>query len=401
MSEPLRVLIVDDSSLVRRVLRELLESDQQITVVGEAANGREALMRVAELRPDIITMDVRMPVMDGLETTEQLMAYTPTPILAITALYSRDDVDISFKMLGAGALDVMGKPDLSKPAELNRARQELIRRVKLLSRVRVVTHLRGRRRGEPTAESPPWQMAGQARRAGTPRAGLSPGLLPPRATREPPRAPPSHDFRALPPHDPHDAIACGFPVVVIGASTGGPRVVQQILKGLPRPSGAAVLVVQHIAEGFSAGMVEWLDQTCPLPVRLATQGMPVEPDTVLVAPDGFHLFVRGRGVIHLSDQPAVQRPSVDITMQTAAEVFGPRTIGVLLTGMGRDGALGMQAIHRAGGLTIAQNEATCSIYGMPRAAIELQVVDLVLPPEDIILAILQRIKGQEDVVFFG
>lgn len=414
MNEPLRVLIVDDSALVRGVLRELLESDHEIVVAGEAANGREALLRAAELRPDIITMDVRMPVMDGLETTEQLMAYTPTPILAITALFSRDDVDISFKMLGAGALEVMEKPDLSNPAEIARARQELIRRVKLLARVKVVTHLRGRRRVEPIEEPEPWRV----RRTREPVA--APGASEPRETPAPSqrqkgdRQEPASPVSSSPPPreqpqpaEPETHRAEGrvlvvprpappdFPVVVIGASTGGPRVVQQIVKGLPRSPGAAVLVVQHIAEGFSAGMVEWLDNTCSMPVRLAREKDRIEIDTVLVAPDGHHLFVQHRGIVHLDDQPEAQRPSVDITMRTAAEVFGSRTIGVLLTGMGRDGALGMQAIHQAGGYTIAQNEATCSIYGMPRAAVELNVVKTVLPPEDIIFVILERIKEKE------
>jgi two-component system, chemotaxis family, protein-glutamate methylesterase/glutaminase len=418
MNEPLRVLIVDDSALVRGVLRELLESDHEIVVAGEAANGREALLRAAELRPDIITMDVRMPVMDGLETTEQLMAYTPTPILAITALFSRDDVDISFKMLGAGALEVMEKPDLSNPTEIARARQELIRRVKLLARVKVVTHLRGRRRVEPTEEPEPWRV----RRTREPVA--APGASEPRELPAPPQqqkvdrqepvsCPPSSTppRKQTHPPEPEPRRAEGrmegrmvvaprpapatFPVVVIGASTGGPRVVQQIVKGLPRSPGGAVLVVQHIAEGFSAGMVEWLDNTCSMPVRLAREKDRIEIDTVLVAPDGYHLFVQHRGIVHLDDQPEGQRPSVDITMQTAAEVFGSRTIGVLLTGMGRDGALGMQAIHQAGGYTIAQNEATCSIYGMPRAAVELNVVKTVLPPEDIIFVILERIKEKE------
>ncbi len=407
MKKRLQILIVDDSTLVRKVLRELLESDPEIEVVGEACNGREALLRAGELQPDVITMDVRMPVMDGLETTSQLMAYNPTPVLAITALYSRDDVDISFKMLGAGALEVMEKPDLSDPDARERARRELIQRVKLLARVRVVTHLRGRRRVEPGKDeaAETWRV----------RRNPDPAIVTTEpastATRKPTRqkkpvaslgtpspAPPPPGTTAIPTAPPQGTAPprvyrVKFPLVVIGASTGGPRVVQQILKALPPALGAALVIVQHIAEGFSAGMVEWLANNCVLPVRLASQGERLAVDTVLVAPDSFHLFVQDHGRIHLDNQPTLQRPSVDLAMQSAATVFGSHTIGVLLTGMGRDGADGMRDIYLAGGYTIAQDEASCSIYGMPRAAVELGVVDEIVSPDNIVPAIQRRLVG--------
>lgn len=358
MSEPLRLLIVDDSALMRRTLRSILGSDPDISVVGEATNGREALLRVAELRPDVITMDVRMPVMDGLETTEQLMAYHPTPILVLTASLSRYDIDITFKMLAAGALDVMEKPPLHNPAALEQARRELLRRIKLLARVKVVTHLRGRRRAESkdaSYDTPDLRAAQGVRLEALPLPRVALGRNTP------------------------------LPVVVIGASTGGPRVIQQILLGLSPTFGAGVIVVQHIAEGFSTGMVEWLADTCPLPVRLASEGSPLIRGEVLVAPACHDLLLQRDGRMHLSSQPLLlQRPSIDITMQSVADIAGPQALGILLTGMGRDGALGMQSIRRAGGYTIAQNEASCTIFGMPRAAIELGAVDAVLPPDRII-----------------
>jgi two-component system chemotaxis response regulator CheB len=385
-NEPVRVLIVDDSALMRRVLRSILERDPHILVVGEAANGREALQQVAVLRPNVITMDVRMPVMDGLETTEQLMAYYPTPILVITASLSSYDIDITFQMLGAGALDVMEKPRLSDQATFDNHGIELIRRVKAVARMRVVTHLRGRRRADaaeaqgrsqqtnppaPIAASAPLALAQPADNAARPlaRALAQTGML-----------------GTLPRHKkPVRRRQTGmltYPLLVIGASAGGPRVVYQILANLPLPFHAAVVVVQHIAEGFGAGMAEWLSGAGTLMVRLAHEGMPLEVGTALVVPDGMDLLIEKDGRIHLSNEPLViqrPRPSVDITMQSAAQVFGRRTIGVLLTGMGRDGALGMQAIHEAGGYTIAQNEASAPIYGMPRVAVELGVVDDVLP----------------------
>ncbi len=498
--EWIRVFIVDDSTLVRLALREMLESDPEIQVVGEAADGREALHKIQHIRPTIVTMDVRMPIMDGLETTERLMAYQPTPVLVITALYSRDDIDISFKMLGVGALEVMEKPDLSNVAAYERARSELIRRVKLLARVKVVTHLRGRRRAaieearkeaeeaekaaehsshhEHTHEHTHEQEYGHAShseaesvgdhhtcppssdrhdsnahhhqgahdadtcqqpsvfssshvRITRPKLVIPPSSSP--TSRHHPHTPTSRDSLPLPPLYPPSRggaikyktpsqvkkppppakpptssstsssstssttqrrrmIKGKFPLVVIGASTGGPRVVQQLLQALPQPFGAALVVVQHIAEGFSAGMVEWLAESCAFPVRLAKEHDLLEIDHVLVAPDSYHLFVQPNGRVHLSEQPMLQRPSVDITMKTAAEHFGSSVMGVLLTGMGRDGAVGMQCIRQAGGYTIAQDETSCSIYGMPRAAVELEAVDVILAPDQIIPSLCERLS---------
>lgn len=367
MGEPLRLLIVDDSALMRRVLRSIFESDPGIRVVGEAANGQEALQCVAALRPDVITMDVRMPLMDGVATTEHVMAYHPTPILVLTASLSSYDVDITFRMLGAGALDVMEKPSLNSPEAIARARRDLIRRVKLLSRVKVVTHLRGRRRSVAPEEAPahiPSAAPLPSKAAGRPAMALS-----------------------------TPAPTVGYPIIVIGASTGGPRVVRQILSGLSHSFRAAVIVVQHIAEGFSSGMVEWLNATSTIPVALAHQGDSLLSCRVLVAPDRANLLITSEQKVHLSNKPLLlQLPSVDVTMQAVAEVYKARSLGVLLTGMGRDGAIGMKSIKRAGGYTIAQDEASCTIFGMPRAAIELNAADEVLPPDKIIEALYRRVN---------
>lgn len=366
MNEPLRILIVDDSALMRRLLRVLLESDPALRVVGEAANGRIALEQTAVVRPDVIIMDVRMPVMDGLQTTEQLMAYHPTPILALTASLSHYDVNITFKMLEAGALDVMEKPALDDLGAVDQARRDLIRRIKLLARVRVVTHLRGRRRIDHATDTVAQlrQSVGDvavARKEGSPIGTI--GHI----------TSPAH------------------PIVVIGASTGGPRVVRQILAQCSAPFSAAIIVVQHIAEGFSAGLVEWLQGSCALPVRLSAEHDNLLAGVVYIAPDSYDLLVRPGGRVHLSDRRVqLQRPAIDIAMQSAAEVFGERTIGILLTGMGRDGAVGLRAIKEAGGFTIAQDEASCAIYGMPKAAVDLGAVDTVLTPDEICVAIRQR-----------
>lgn len=371
MSQTIRVVVVDDSALMRRVITALLEQDPAIRVVGTAADGREAIELVARLRPDVVTMDVWMPVMDGVAATEQLMAYCPTPILVLTSSLGRHEVDITFKMLGAGALEVMEKPSNGAAGALEQARGELIRRIKLLSRVKVVTHLRGRRRT--AAESP--------------RA--TPGVRTP----ERPRI-----FTAVPATGTagerlrSHALAAPFPLIVIGASTGGPRVIYRILADLPANLNAAILVVQHIAGGFSLGLAEWFANASTLPVGLLAEGDVLRAGRIFVAPDRHDTLILRDGRVHLSDNPLLlQRPSIDVAMQAAADVFGARTIGVLLTGMGRDGAYGLLRIRRSGGHTIAQDEASCTIFGMPRAAIELGAAAEVLTAKEIAARLLEAV----------
>ncbi|MCS6842692.1 MAG: chemotaxis-specific protein-glutamate methyltransferase CheB [Roseiflexus sp.] len=379
MTRPIRVVVVDDSALMRRFITDMLHRDPAIQVVGVAANGREAIEVVQRLRPDVVTMDVRMPVMDGLATTEHLMAYCPTPILVLTASLASYEVDITFKMLGAGALEVVEKPRGGDAQALERAARDLVRRVKILSRVRVVTHLRGRRRAlneglSQQAASLPNRAVVQDKLLADPTAASS---VPPVSSGP-------------------DALLS--PIVVIGASTGGPRVIHQIISGLPRTFPAAVLVVQHIAEGFSAGMAEWLASAGTLPVRMAQEGSPIRAGEVLIAPDRRNLLVTHDGTVHLSDAPLlIQRPSIDVTMQAVADVWGSRAVGVLLTGMGRDGAYGMRSLHRRRAYTIAQDEASCAIFGMPRAAIQLGAVREVLPPAAIaprlVEVVAELVKG--------
>lgn len=385
MSDSIRVVVVDDSAVTRRVITELLQQDRLIRVVGTATNGREAIDVVQKLRPDIVTMDVRMPVMDGVATTEHLMAYCPTPILVLTASLAQHDVDFTFRMLGAGALEVIEKPSGSDPAALERAGRVLIRRVKVLARVKVVTHLRGRRKaGESSAavNQPPRAVAV----AESPSRRTAPALASEMARHSAVQV-----VRQAIPGAPS---ALDFPLIVIGASTGGPRVVSQLLSGLPGDLPAAVLVVQHIAAGFSAGMAEWLAHSSKLPVRLAYEGQQLQPGQVLIAPDQRDLLLTPGGHVHLSENPLlIQRPSIDISMQAAAEVFGRRAIGVLLTGMGRDGAYGMLTIKRAQGYTIAQDEASSTIFGMPRAAIQLGATCEVLPAADIAARLVQIVAA--------
>jgi len=382
MSQPIRVIVVDDSALMRRVITGLIEQDPSIRVVATARNGREAIEMVQELRPDIVTMDVRMPVMDGLATTEHLMAYCPTPILVLTASLASHEVDITFKMLGAGALEVIEKPSGSDAQALDRTGSALIRRIKVLARVKVVTHLRGRRKPAEIVSiksSPAVYERGDKETKGQGGKGIA---------REASRHPVTPS-----PRYPVTLARSDVPLIVIGASTGGPRTVNELLSNLPGDLRAAVLVVQHIAQGFSTGMAEWLANASRLPVKLAIEGQAICSGEVLIAPDTCDLLITAERTIHLSDTPLlIQRPSIDISMQAAAEVFGARAIGVLLTGMGRDGAYGMLTIKRSNGYTIAQDEATSTIFGMPRAAIQLGAALEVLPAPRIAPRLVELIK---------
>jgi two-component system chemotaxis response regulator CheB len=313
----------------------------------------------------------------------------------LTASLASHEVDITFKMLGAGALEVIEKPSGSDAQALDRTGSALIRRIKVLARVKVVTHLRGRRRlAEPVGTLSPAQ--GQADKQ---TRGLGDKGTARQADKQTSRQGDNgsvksvaHPITPSPRHSAASSLS-ELPLIVIGASTGGPRIVNELLSSLPGDLRAAVLVVQHIAQGFSIGMAEWLANASRLPVKLATEGQAIRAGEVLIAPDTCDLLITDERTIHLSDTPLlIQRPSIDISMQAAAEVFGARAIGVLLTGMGRDGAFGMLTIKRSNGYTIAQDEATSTIFGMPRAAIQLGAALEVLPAPRIAARLAELVK---------
>ena len=333
---PVRVLVADDSDLFRDVLARVITVDPGFEVVASAADGNEAARLARALKPDVITMDINMPDADGFSGIARIMAETPTPILVLTV---NPEETVGFRALSLGALDILEKPRAE--ADLDAYGATLRSRLRLLAGVRVIRHLRGLR----------------AERPATARAG-------------------AHSD-----------------VVVVGASLGGPRALASLLRALPADFAAPVLVVQHIAEGFTEGLANWLDQESRLEVRTACDGDLLRPGLVLLAPTGHHLVV-GRGHARLSDAPAVDsfKPSVTPLFLSAAEAYGARACGVILTGMGRDGAEGLRAVKRAGGHTIVQDEATSAVFGMPRAAIETGSVDRVLPLDEIARA-LQELVG--------
>ncbi len=332
----IRVLVADDSELFREVLARVVAAEPGFEVVATAADGDAAAALAAAHKPDVITMDLNMPDSDGFSGIARIMAETPTPILVLTA--NREEA-VGFRALSLGALDILEKPratdDLDDFGALLRSR------LRLLAGVKVIRHLRGLR----------------DRKAPAPRKGARPE------------------------------------VVVVGASLGGPRALATLLRGLPAGFPAPIAVVQHIADGFTEGLASWLASESRLAVSEARDGEPLRPGRVLLAPTGRHLLV-AEGVARLSDAPPVDtfKPSVTPLFLSAARVHGARCCGILLTGMGRDGADGLRAIRQAGGATFAQDEATSAVFGMPRAAIEAGAVERVLPLEEIPRALLELVR---------
>ena len=331
----IRILIADDSELTRVVLRDLLSQDLDILIAGEVSDGRSAVEQTAKLKPDLVIMDVMMPIMGGLEAVAEIMAATPTPILMLSASIDPQDSRSAFAAIKLGALDVMAKPSGIVTEAFSQIASQLIAKVKSLSRIRVIHHYRAQR---PKIEKAKVPVTNGPRR-----------------------------------------------ILAIGASTGGPKAVLQLLQELPKDLAAAVLIVQHIADGFAPGFADWLDRESELPVHLAAAGNELQPGQVLVAPNQLHLSVRSNRVV-LEDSPPLHncRPAVDAMFHSLAEQgLAAETVAVLLTGMGSDGAAGLSSVHKQGAYTIAQNEESCAVFGMPKAAIDRGAATQVLPLENI------------------
>ncbi|MEJ2211810.1 MAG: chemotaxis-specific protein-glutamate methyltransferase CheB [Anaerolineae bacterium] len=353
---PIRVVVVEDSPTVRMLLVNILQAEADLEVVAVGADGEEALRLAHRMRPDVLTIDVRMPKMDGLEATRHIMREVPTPIVIVTGNLMRADVDITFEALQAGALSVVHTPGLADPAGCAR----VVQTVRLMADVPVVHHW-GRRGGPGPAP-----MAPPARPSGADGAGGAGGRRP--------------------------------RMIGIAASTGGPGTLASILRALPAEWPIPVLVVQHVSRGFVGGLAEWLNTQTALHVALANHGHAARPGSVLIAPDDYHLQINAGGIVELCHEPAYRglRPSANYLFRSLAMTFGPTSVGIILTGMGDDGVEGLAALRAAGGLTIAQNEASCVVYGMPRQAVALGAAEHVLAPEEIVSTLLARARMDDN-----
>jgi two-component system chemotaxis response regulator CheB len=328
-----RVLVVEDSVTVRNRLLEVLSSDREIQVLGEAGDGKTAIELCQKLRPDVVTLDMQLPVLSGLAVTEYIMAYCPTPIVIVSSSTNRGELYKTYDALAAGALEVLDKP---KGDETDGAwERRFISLIKLVSRIKVITHMRGR-----------------IQRAWNKSAAAS------------------------------DEIAEPYRLVAIGASTGGPAALMEILRNLPGNFPLPILIVVHIGTTFGHLLAEWLDSQSQLRVSCASDGEPL-PEVgrarVMIAPPGRHIVV-SHGRIHLTDHAERYscKPSIDVLFESVAREIGARSVACLLTGMGKDGAEGLLAIRRAGGRTLTQDEATSTIFGMPQEAIRIGAAERVI-----------------------
>jgi two-component system chemotaxis response regulator CheB len=324
----IRVLVVDDSAVMRRIITDILQSEGDIKVVDTARNGVEAIAKCKEVRPDVVTMDIEMPVMDGLTSLQYIMRECPCPVVMLSAVGKRQS-DLTMKSLERGAVDFIPKTGASLSLDLNEEKELILEKIRVAARTSV---------------------------------------------KEPP---PSTEKRIV---ETEVRSASGNWVVIIGSSTGGPRALPEVMSRLPANLSAGVLLVQHMPEGFTKSFAERLNWISSLEVREAVDGDVITPGVALLAPGNRHMEVRGQKV-HLTDDARMHyvRPAIDITMRTGAQAYGPRVVGVVLTGMGGDGTEGLREIKKQGGKTIAQDEETCVVYGMPKVAFEAGVVDTVAP----------------------
>ncbi len=357
-----RVLVVEDSTFMRRVLESIFNSDDQLQVVGHATDGREAIAMAESLKPDVITMDLNMPHMDGLQATAHIMTTNPRPIVVVSS-ETREGADKTLKALELGAIEFVTKPSAGIDLDMQSAKEELIRKVRMAAKVRVVR---------------------TASRIVTAVQGTGSG----------PAAPVQRV--QLAPSTPIVPAELRFPVVVLAASTGGPATVMRMAPGFTRDFPAAVFLVQHMPAAFTTQYALQLAEFTGVRVKEAEAGESVRPGTLYICPGGQHLQVTPTGRIQLDSTTGRIEgylPNIDVTMESIAAYAGAMSIAVVLTGMGSDGARGARAIKSAGGLVLAQDEATCVIFGMPAEAIKAGVVDQVLGIDDIYPAIEKRVLG--------
>lgn len=334
----IKILVVDDSLLMQRVLSDILQSDPQILVIGTARDGEEALQKIPKLHPDVVTLDIEMPRMNGLTAVRKIMETNPVPVIMISALTQRE-AQLTLKALEFGAVDYVPKPQGQISLNMNDVKDELITKVKTAASANV-THAKHEESLKENVFSTE-QVSDK--------------------------------------------------VISIAASTGGPPAVSYVLSHLPS-NVPPILVVQHMPKGVTKLFADGLNQSCKFKVKEAEEGDYVQEGLALIAPGGFHMVVTKNGRITLNQDPPVNyvRPAADVMMFSSAEVYGSKNIGVVLTGMGSDGAKGIKTIKDKGGATIAQNQETCVIFGMPNMAIQTGCVDVIAPldriPREIITA---------------
>ncbi len=343
----IRVLVVDDSMFMRRMISDLLNQDAAIEVVGAARNGQEGLEMARQLKPDVITLDVEMPVMDGVTMLQKLMQEQPTPVLMLSSL-TTEGAEVTLKCLDLGAVDFVTKPSGSISLDIYKISSQIIEKVKAVAKARIA----------------PTQVVVSA-------------------TPAPPKPSP---LIGRPTQD--------APLVVIGASTGGPRALNVVMSNLPAGLHAKILLIQHMPEGFTRSLAERLDRSSAFTVREAQGGETLQSGVAYLAQGGKHLKVERGGKLTLTQDPPVHgvRPAVDVALLSLAQNYQGAVVVAILTGMGSDGAAGLRALHAKGAYTIAEDESSCVVFGMPRAAIQTGCIKRVAPLHQIAEAITEGVK---------
>jgi two-component system chemotaxis response regulator CheB len=378
------VLVVDDSVLMRQAVRRLLSADPGLEVVDIARDGLEALAKAEKLKPDVMTMDVEMPHMDGLSALKMLMEKYPVPVVMLSSLTAAG-AEATVKALSLGAVDFMQKPSANHPGGMSALGDELVAKVKHAARARV-------RKPLPLPKAATLDPKGSGGLGASARPGLGTGSVAPAlgtsrllgkvsvpGARQPDAAP------VGPGREPDR-------LLIIGSSTGGPRALAEVVSHLPGDLNCAVIIVQHLPAGFTKSLAERLDHGSALSVAEAKDGDQLGVGRVLLAPGDFHLKVVGRRVqLDMGPRRHGVRPSVDTTLETAAQSFGQAILTVILTGMGEDGTLGARAVKEAGGLVLAEDETTCVVYGMPRSVVEHGLSDEVIPLDHMAEAISRHL----------
>jgi two-component system chemotaxis response regulator CheB len=346
----IRILAVDDSAANRSIIAGILSSSGDIEVIGEASDGIEAVESVKRLRPDLVTLDIDMPRMNGLEATRRIMADSPVPIVIVSGSESAKDVDMAIEALAAGAVTVVSKPVGPLDPRFSAQAREMVQIVRSVTKIATT-------------------------------------------------AAPEFNGRALSPAAESRVHAAAGPkrIVALVASGGGVQALATILSRLPADFPAPVAVVQQLAEGFRAALVECLGRSCPLSVSLARDGQPLQPRQVVLAPDGYHLGVRPDGTMTLSDSAPIQgcRPSGTFLLRSVAESYGPGALAAILTGMGRDGAEGAAHVRHRGGTVIAQDRDSSAVFAMPAAVIAAESAHAVLPLEEIAGCLIRLTRASE------
>ncbi|MCG3210443.1 MAG: Chemotaxis response regulator protein-glutamate methylesterase [Anaerolineae bacterium] len=350
----INVLIVDDSAVSRQHLQHILAADEKINVLATASNGDEAIKLAARLKPNVITMDIHMPGLDGIEATRKIMQTSPVPIIIVSANWTAEEVAMTFSALEAGAVTLVEKPVGLGHPRYEAMAHELRQTVKLMSEVKVVRR---------------WARYAQATAKEAAAGKIEP----------------------VKPENPE------IELVVMGVSTGGPPVLHAILGALPRDFSLPILIVQHIAAGFLPGLVDWLSKDAALPIRIAGHGWPLQPGHVYFAPDDWHMGVNRQRqiVLERAARENSLRPAISYLFRSALETFGPHAAGVLLTGMGKDGAQELRHMLDQGAVTIAQNKETCVVYGMPGEAAALGAAKHILPPNKIVSLLVWLARQQK------